>query len=325
MDTQPDPAPSACPAPRLPLSQPHAGDPTHGPSGLNGHRGRTRRRRRSSRASLLRALASVIGLLLIGGCVSRHPAPSAYHIAADAAGEPTRAPAPVPRMDIAFDGLIGAPPPAPSSRPGLATRAGSRVVSSVTTVAFFRKGSVPDAIDTFHYNDEIGAKAMIDLAGGGRRRTGMFPAANQLLRVGLESRSTGRVLPRYETDGRRVVVGQAGAGYVIVLENRSSQRQEVVVSVDGLDVMTGRTAGLSGRGYVIEPRATLRIRGFREDSTGVREFRFGSVADSAAAARGQAANVGVIGLAVFTEDEAAALEARRQEQARRDRANAFGG
>lgn len=263
--------------------------------------------------SLLRRLPMLLALLVMVGCTTYDgPYGATPH---RMAGDPAEA--------ARTTAMPGAPPP-PADRPGLATRAGHRLHSSVSTVAFHRKSSTPDAIDSFHYNDATGAEAMVELVGGGRRRTGMFPAANQLLRVGLENRSSGRMLPRYEADGRRVVVGQPGQAYVIVVENRSAQRQEVVVSVDGLDVMTGIAARLSGRGYVIEPNATLRIRGFREDSSGVREFRFGSVADSAAAARGQAANVGVIGLAVFTEDEAAAREARRQEQARRDRASAFG-
>lgn len=316
-----NPDPSVCPAPPRNCDRSSRSDgPVRSP-----RLSQSSRSSRSQLAAPLCLLPVLLALLLLGGCGSTGDQSTGYHVASDAVGEPSYAPA-LRTLRIggsAIGAFMPAAPPTPSDRPGLATRAGHRQSSTVNTVAFYRKGSTPDAIDTFHYNDERGAEAMIDLAGGGRRRSGLFPAANQLLRVGLEDRRRS-VLPRYETDGRRVVIGQSGQAYVIVLENRSSQRQEVVVSVDGLDVMTGRAASLSGRGYVIEPGATLRIRGFREDSSSVREFRFGSVADSAAAARGQAANVGVIGLAVFAEDEAAAREAQRQEQARRDRASAFG-
>ena len=77
---------------------------------------------------------------------------------------------------------------------------------------------------------------------------------------------------------------------------------EIVASVDGLDVMDGKTASFSKRGYLIDPGATLEIDGFRTSTDSVAAFKFSSVANSYANLRhGDTRNVGVIGIAVFTQ------------------------
>lgn len=77
---------------------------------------------------------------------------------------------------------------------------------------------------------------------------------------------------------------------------------EVVLSVDGLDVIDGRAASLSKRGYLVRPGGSITIEGFRESSEAVAAFRFSSVRDSYAARKyGETRNVGVIGIAAFNE------------------------
>jgi hypothetical protein len=49
------------------------------------------------------------------------------------------------------------------------------------------------------------------------------------------------------------------------------------------------------------PRATFEIDGFRQSDDQVAAFRFAKVRDSYAARRGDARNVGVIGIAFFAE------------------------
>ncbi len=188
-------------------------------------------------------------------------------------------------------------------RPGLGTKAGWERHDEVERTTFYRKSSSPDAVASFYYNDEAGAKAMADLLGGGSRRGGLFDVAGDRLRVGLDS-GYNDICPRLDTGTRQIVMGRPGQTYSIRIENRSSQRVEVVVSVDGLNVLTGTAAAPTQSGYVIAPRGLALISGFRVSDSRVRSFEFSSVAASEAAARGQARNVGVVGIAVFEEDEA---------------------
>ncbi len=77
---------------------------------------------------------------------------------------------------------------------------------------------------------------------------------------------------------------------------------EIVARVDGLDVQDGKAASFSKRGYMVAPGETLEIEGFRTSYSRVAEFRFSSVSNSYANTRhGNTRNVGVIGLAVFTQ------------------------
>jgi hypothetical protein len=113
----------------------------------------------------------------------------------------------------------------------------------------------------------------------------------------------GEQLPTADRAGRRYVLGEHGDRYVIRITNPSARRVEVVVSVDGLDVIDGKPASFAKRGYVINPYGEVRIEGWRTSVHGVAAFRFGRVADSYAARTVGARNVGVIGVALFTERE----------------------
>jgi hypothetical protein len=112
------------------------------------------------------------------------------------------------------------------------------------------------------------------------------------------------VLPVYEVDGRRWLLGERGRSYSIWIANRTGGRIEAVLSVDGRDAVSGRRADFRrDRGYVLEPGEELRVDGFRRSLDQVAEFEF-SVPDEAYAARmGDGASIGVIGLAVFDEGE----------------------
>lgn len=113
----------------------------------------------------------------------------------------------------------------------------------------------------------------------------------------------GNSLPTWQHRGRTYVLGDPGERYSIRVTNPTAQRIEAVVSVDGLDAIDGRTAGVDKRGYLIAPYGELRVDGFRVSTEEVATFRFSSVSESYAGKKGQARNVGVIGVAIFTENE----------------------
>lgn len=111
----------------------------------------------------------------------------------------------------------------------------------------------------------------------------------------------GRTLPTYAHRGRFYIHGQVGERYGIRVRNPTGARIEAVISVDGLDVIDGETAGTGKRGYVVAPYSDIVIGGFRVSTRQVAAFRFSSVARSYAGRKGVARNVGVIGVAIFAE------------------------
>lgn len=97
------------------------------------------------------------------------------------------------------------------------------------------------------------------------------------------------------------VEGRSGQRYALRVRNLTGARVEVVPSVDGLDVQSGKDASFDLRGIVIRPRDSFDFTGFRISDTDVATFRFGSIEQSYAAQIGKPRNVGVIGVAVFEE------------------------
>ena len=193
-----------------------------------------------------------------------------------------------------IDAIINNP-----ERPGLATGWGAERNSEISYTSFVRASSKPAGTDAIFYNDAEGIKAMA----GSRERVGaMQTAAGSLVEWGIKG-GIGN-LPAFKDYGygRRLVTASKGGSYIIVVKNRSKSALEIVASVDGLDVMDGKTASFSKRGYIVDPGETLEIDGFRTSQSKVAAFEFSSVSNSYANLKhGDTRNVGVIGLAVFTQ------------------------
>ncbi len=193
-------------------------------------------------------------------------------------------------------------PEQPTHRPGLATRFGESRHSRVTTAPFSRADrSHPFAISKLFYNDPAGIAAMSDTLGASRRHARRFSIGAGHLEMGIRDGS-GRFLTGFVAGSSNYVTGIGGNRYSIVIRNHSPGRVEAVVSVDGLDVIDGKPAAFTKRGYLIDAYGDLEIDGFRTSTSEVAAFRFGSVGQSYAARKhGNTRNVGVIGVAVFHE------------------------
>jgi hypothetical protein len=214
----------------------------------------------------------------------------------------------------------------PADRPGLGTQWGETRVSRITTVPFVRgDASSPFATAAMYYNDEEGARAMTGSGGFRRTPAGSFTVASGLVSLGLRS-ERGGFLTGFVSGGRSYVVGESGQRYVIVVKNNTNFRLEVVLSVDGLDVLDGKAASFDKRGYIVDPRGEIEIDGFRQSTDTVAAFRFGSVRGSYAGQKhGDTRNVGVIGLAVFNEQGTNPVPWTPDEVQRRRDANPFPG
>ena len=187
----------------------------------------------------------------------------------------------------------------PELRPGLATGWGDEKTSTVINRSFVRASSKPAGTDAIYYNNAEGIQAM---ANSPEKVNGMQTAAGSLVDWGVKGRFG--FLPTYKEYGhnRRLVAGEKNGNYTIVVHNRSKSALEIVASVDGLDVMDGKPASFSKSGYLVEPGRSLEIDGFRTSTSTVAAFEFSSVANSYANLRhGDTRNVGVIGIAVFTQ------------------------
>jgi len=117
--------------------------------------------------------------------------------------------------------------------------------------------------------------------------------------INVYDRSESRSLPVYWHEGRAWVVGKPGNEYQISVRSRQGDEVLAVLSVDGINVITGETASPQQSGYVLSPGRALDVRGWRKNMERTAAFYFTSLPDSYAARTGRPDNVGAIGLALF--------------------------
>lgn len=101
--------------------------------------------------------------------------------------------------------------------------------------------------------------------------------------------------------GRDWIAGRPGHRFAVAMQNLSGERVLAVLSVDGVNAISGQTASTSQAGYVLEPWQRVEIRGWRKSHADIAEFYFTDLPDSYAARTGRPDNVGVIGVAAFRE------------------------
>ena len=126
-------------------------------------------------------------------------------------------------------------------------------------------------------------------------------AVGGLARVNVVDRDSGAALPTYYSRGEYWVAGNPGARYAIEIRNCAGGRLLAVTSVDGLNVLSGDTAGFDQAGYVFDPGERYQITGWRKSNSEVAAFIFTDSRSSYAERTGRPANVGVIGVALFRE------------------------
>jgi hypothetical protein len=140
------------------------------------------------------------------------------------------------------------------------------------------------------------ALAIVGLAGSAHAQADSGPVDLKVV-----DRDTGRVLRVWRHDGRLFVAGRPGARYSLRVNNHTDGRVLVVLSVDGVNILTGETAGYDQRGYVFSPHESYDLAGWRKSDTQIAAFKFAPQRQSYAARTGRPADVGVIGMAVFRE------------------------
>ena len=100
----------------------------------------------------------------------------------------------------------------------------------------------------------------------GTWRAGSAFAGGQLGSIDVVTRPDGQVLPVYGKDGRGFVVGTPGLEYGIRVCNTTGDRVLAVMSVDGVNVVSGETASPAQSGYVLSGARVRRHQRLAQES-----------------------------------------------------------
>lgn len=129
--------------------------------------------------------------------------------------------------------------------------------------------------------------------------------AGELAGVRLIRQQDGQRLSIWRHQGRNWVAGAPGERYAVEIRNKTAGRLLAVVSVDGVNVISGATAATAQQGYVLDGWQVAPIEGWRKSMDEVAAFYFTRLPDAYAARTGRPDHVGVIGVALFREYVAA--------------------
>src|SRR5262245_14138106 len=104
--------------------------------------------------------------------------------------------------------------------------------------------------------------------------SGSALAVGSLADVAVYNRAVHQGLPVYWGEGTAWVAGTPGNEYAIRVRNRSACDLLAVVSVDGVNVVSGQTASPEQSGYVIPAYGSVEIKGWRKSLQRVASFYF---------------------------------------------------
>ena len=120
--------------------------------------------------------------------------------------------------------------------------------------------------------------------------------------ISIVERATGKVLPLYAFEGELWVAGRPGANYAVRVRSLEERRIMAVISVDGVNVITGKTASAKAEdGYVFDAGDSYDVTGWRKSNDSVAAFYFSQSDMSYASRTGRPKDVGVIGVALYRE------------------------
>jgi hypothetical protein len=126
----------------------------------------------------------------------------------------------------------------------------------------------------------------------------------------------GRPAPLFlapDGSGRYYVEARQGCRYSVALANRTGERVGVVLTVDGLNAISGQRDEGRGRMYVLDPWQRTTVQGWRTSLQEVRQFTFVDERTSYAARAGKAnEKMGWIEIAAYRERQAFVSGPRRE-------------
>jgi hypothetical protein len=112
---------------------------------------------------------------------------------------------------------------------------------------------------------------------------------------------------QFSFQNKTFIEAKQGSEYVIEIKNNYYKRILAVAAVDGLNVLTGKTASEADSGYIIDSYHAEKIKGFRFSDDEWAMFKFGYKFNGKTYAQskndGSEMNCGVIGVRLFYEQE----------------------
>jgi hypothetical protein len=192
---------------------------------------------------------------------------------------------------------VASPAPAPAQ---LGTQWGEGIESKTRTIMTKRLSEQPDEVASVGYNEASVVRR--DVGNNPERRLNLQLAQGDVEWSVLDESNRPLPLQRARRGGDMFrLAGVEGARYTLRFRNLSDRSYEVIATVDGLDVLTGKSGSLRNGGYVLRPQETINIEGFRKSQGEVAAFRFATPGRAYAAntEAGDVRNIGVIGAALF--------------------------
>jgi hypothetical protein len=127
------------------------------------------------------------------------------------------------------------------------------------------------------------------------------PAELVAVTVEIDGQPTS-LYPAPDGSGRFYLEARQGCRYAVLLANRTGERVGVVLTVDGLNAISGARDTGRGRMYVLDPWQRTTVQGWRTSLQDVRRFTFVDEQASYAARSGKAnEKMGWIEVAVYRE------------------------
>lgn len=113
----------------------------------------------------------------------------------------------------------------------------------------------------------------------------------------------GKPIKQFRHKGTRFIEGRKGSDFELRFTNNTWKRVEIVASVDGLNVISGKPCGTESEGYLVPSHESIVIPGWRLNNDAVAKFVFNDKNRSYTAQMGHGKqNAGVIGFMVFEEE-----------------------
>ena len=114
------------------------------------------------------------------------------------------------------------------------------------------------------------------LIGGSQARAqGLTEAPATLVAVSVQvDGRQASLYPAPDGSGRYYLEARTGSRYAVALANRTGERVGVVLTVDGLNAISGEQDKGRGRMYVLDPWQSTSVQGWRSSLQEVRQFTF---------------------------------------------------
>lgn len=122
--------------------------------------------------------------------------------------------------------------------------------------------------------------------------------------VSLDKNIEGKPLKKYAIDNTDFVGVYENEPFEIVFKNNTYKRVQVIISVDGTDILSGKLASTepTAKMWLVNGYGTLRLKAWPETNNGGARFVFTDTDNSVAAnTHGNLSSKGIIAVAVFEE------------------------